>query len=326
MNNDMEKLQQAKMFIEYLVNGVDPIDNMDIDEDTFHNEQIIDCLKFISDVLEENIQKNKHEQKRGRKTVYVTDEQRSQLQIHDNCKVSEIAKEINRVISENSTRKFQPSWINDWLEANGYLCKSPLGDRMATENGKNLGITSKLKTWNGDGDNEEYYINFYSSETQEFIFQHLDEILALRYRGKFPISVNFHNINFPPDLSVNEFIKRNPDKCFILSAGSCDHLLNNGSYFAALIYKGRRKLLSKSNIPTSSSNECILHGIMEAAYAIKTSTDIIILTAAPLGFNSLKSKNYQLCSDIISTLDEKGCDISISVCSGKGGELLSLCK
>lgn len=321
MNNEIEKLQQAKMFIEYLANGVDPVDNMDIDEDTFRNEQIIDCLKFISDVLENNIKKKK----RGRKAVYITDKQRSQLQVHDNCKVSEIANEINRVIDENDTRKFQASWINDWLEENGYLCRNADGIRVSTKIGEKLGITSKFI--DSDGDNRRsYYINYYSSDVQTYIFEHLDEILDLRYNGKTPINVNFHHLDFPTDLSINEFIKQSPDKCFILSVGSCDTLLNNGSYFAALIYNGRRKLLSKNNILTNSSNECILQGIMEAASAIKTATDIIILTAAPLGFNSPKSKNYQLCSDIISTLDEKGCDISVSVCKGKGGELLSLCK
>lgn len=321
MNNEMEKLQQAKMFIEYLANGVDPIDNMDIDEDTFHNEQITDCLKYISDVLENVIQRKK----RGRKAVYITDKQRSQLQIHDKCKVSEIANEINRVIAENDTRKFQASWINDWLEENGYLCRNAEGNRISTEMGEQLGIISKFIV--PDGDNgRSYYINYYSSEVQSYIFEHLDEILDLRYSGKTPISVNFHNIDFPPGLSINEFIKLNPDKCFILSIGNYDPLLNNGSYYAALIYKGRKKLLSKNNISANSSNECILQGIMEAAFAIKNPTDIIILTAISLGFNSPKNKHYQLCSDIMSTLDEKGCDISVSVCSGKGEELISLCK
>lgn len=321
MNSEMEKLQQAKMFIEYLANGVDPIDNMDIDEDTFHNEQIIDCLKYISDVLENNIQRKK----RGRKAVYITDKQRSQLQAHDNCKVSEIANEINRVIAENDTCKFQASWINDWLEENGYLCRNAEGNRVSTKIGEQWGITSKFI--DPDGDNRRsYYINYYSSDVQTYIFEHLDEILDLRYSGKTSINVNFHNLEFPTDLSINEFIKQNPDKCFIISVGSCDTLLSNGSYLAALIYNGRRKLLSKNGIPTNSSSECILHGIMEAASAIKMSTNIIILTAVSLGFNSPKSKDYQLCSDIISTLDEKGCDISVSVCSGKGEELLSLCK
>lgn len=143
----------------------------------------------------------------------------------------------------------------------------------------------------------------------------------MKYGGKTPISINFNNVDFPPDLSISEFIKQYPDKCFIISVGSCVSFLNNGNYTTALIYKGRRKVFRKTNILINSANQCILNGIMEAVSAIKLPTDILILTSTSLGFNSPKSKNYQLCNDIMVTLAEKECNISISVCRGKGEEL-----
>ena len=76
-------------------------------------------------------------------------------------------------------------------------------------------------------------------------------------------------------------------------------------------------------INTNSANKCILLGIKDAVSEIKRPSDIIILSATSLGFNSPKSRNYQLCRQIIQCLSDKGCNISISVCKGKGDELIN---
>ena len=53
MEHEIERLQRAKMFMDYLANGVDPVSNMDADANTLHNEQVIACFQFVSDVLSE---------------------------------------------------------------------------------------------------------------------------------------------------------------------------------------------------------------------------------------------------------------------------------
>lgn len=321
MLNETERLRQAKMYMDYLANGIDPTDCMDIDEETLYNEQIKDCFRFVAEILERDIKKMKHESK----IFYITDEQRSQLQTNENSKVSEIADEINRVTAENGTRKLQASWINDWLEANGYLCKSANGSRIPTEKGDLLGITTKIVKPDRTGEWDEYYVNYYTEGAQSYIFQHLNDILDSRYSSISKLSVNekFHNFDFPDYLSIREFIREHSNQCFILSVGSCNSFSHSGSYTAALIYKGRSKIISKANISTSSANQCILYGIIAAASEIKLPTDVIILTATSLGFNSPKSKNYKMCNDILTILSEKNCSVSISVCRGKGDELQS---
>ena len=51
MENEITKLQWAKMFIDHLANGVDPVTNSDVDTNTLHNEQIISCFRYISDIM-----------------------------------------------------------------------------------------------------------------------------------------------------------------------------------------------------------------------------------------------------------------------------------
>lgn len=323
MDNEITKMKWAKMYMDYLANGVDPVFNTDVDEDTLHNEQVISCFRYISDILArdiyeaENCMKNNNE-------FYITNEQIAQLTTYSyKCKVSELAAEINRVTEENETKKLAATWINDWLEAEGYLCPSELKSRIATAKGNQLGITSEYRQ--RDNGNE-YYINFFTEQAQSFVFQHINDILSFRDSKTSHDKVNIQNIEFPSDLSVIDFIRRQHDKCFIMSIGSCDSVAGIGSYIAVLHYNGKSKVLKKTNIPTHSANKCILTGIIDAASSIKTSTDVIILSSTPLGFNSPKSKNYKFCKELYSILSEKGCNVYAAVCQGKGYELNSLIK
>lgn len=105
MDYKSEKLQQAKMFMDYLVNGVDPVSNTDADANTLHNEQVIACFRYISDVLARNIYEAENNTKHSNTNFYITEEQCAELNVYPyNCKVSELANEINRVTELNGTK------------------------------------------------------------------------------------------------------------------------------------------------------------------------------------------------------------------------------
>lgn len=55
MNDEIVKMKRAKMYVDYLISGVDPIDNENIDSETFQNERVVACFKYISEVLERYI-------------------------------------------------------------------------------------------------------------------------------------------------------------------------------------------------------------------------------------------------------------------------------
>lgn len=55
MNDEIVKMKRAKMYVDYLISGVDPIDNENIDSETFQNERVVACFKYISEVLERDI-------------------------------------------------------------------------------------------------------------------------------------------------------------------------------------------------------------------------------------------------------------------------------
>lgn len=308
-----------------LSNGINPISGSRVHEDDIvRDSRIISCFEYIAQVLERDIENEEKpsaptNRKRGRKAFYITPEQFAQLRVnYGKCKVSDIANEINRVSSGNDSRKMQAVWINDWLESLGLLMKNHAGSRVPTADGNDIGITSELhkSAWG-----EEYYTNCYSVQAQTFIYDNLEAILALRYNGIPIISDKYTNTDYPVGMRIGDFIRLHADKCFIMSAYSCDTMTGKGSFTAVLLYKGRKKFLHQSDICTRSANFCALCGLESAAQAIKSPSDIIILTSTSLGFNSPKSKNYEKCCNIINTLVNAGCNVSVSVCKGQGYEL-----
>lgn len=316
------------MFIDHLANGVDPVTNSDVDTNTLHNEQIISCFRYISDIMSAVIYESETKSRKY-KDFYITDDQYAELKTFSYpCKVSELAGEINRVTEVNGTRKLPAKWINDWLESEGYLCQSELKSRIATDKGKTQGISSEYRQ---TADANRYYINLFAIQAQKFIFAHVNDIIAFSNEKKsqekrLQDDFKVQDIDYPQNLTVKEFIRQNHEKCFIMAIGSCDSVAGIGSYIAVLHYKGKSKVLKKKDIPTSSANKCILTGILDAAASIKSPTDVMILSSTPLGFHSPHSKNYSFLLEIYRILTDKGCNLYISVCKGKGYELSSFVK
>ena len=324
MSDEIVKMKRAKMYVDYLISGVDPVDKENIDLETFQNERVIACFKYISKVLERDIYIMENKTSRSHIEFFISDEQIRELKPTSfSRKISDIADEINKVTATNGTKKISGARINDWLEDQGYLCKSDLKSRMATDAGKSIGIISE-RAQRATG--EEYYANRYTTEAQEFIIQHLKEIAVFRKEKASADENNITLLDYPHGCSVKYFIEQHSDKCIITSIGSCDAFAENGSYISLLLYKGKSKVLNKTGIKTSSANKCILTGIFDAVSMIKSSTDVIILTSTPLGFQTHKSINRDLCEDIVDTLLKKECSVSAAVCNGKASELNAFVK
>ena len=182
--SEIDKLRRAKLYMDKLSNGVDPNSGMRVHEDDIvRDSRVIACFEYISRVLEWEIESFENRpaasEKPRRRRVFINDDQFSQLQLnYGECKVSDIANEINRVIADNGTKKMQAAWINDWLESIGMICRNADGQRVATAEGGEIGISSHLKT---RANGEEYFLNLYSIQAQSFIFDNLRAIIDYHY-------------------------------------------------------------------------------------------------------------------------------------------------
>ncbi|MDE7137591.1 MAG: hypothetical protein K2O29_03930, partial [Ruminococcus sp.] len=157
-----EKMNQIKEYIRKIEEDLNISDRSD--RETITNKNILQCMKYISELLEETINESSCKTLQSGKRFFITDEQRSQLQIIPNTMVSEIANELNRVTAENNVKKIQTTWITDWLIEKGLLYDES-GCRFATKCGEKIGIKKVSKT----SDNRKYYFNIYSENAQNFI-------------------------------------------------------------------------------------------------------------------------------------------------------------
>lgn len=174
-----EKMNQIKEYISRIEEDLNT--SVRSDRETITNKNILQCMKYISELLEETINESSSKISQSGKRFFITEEQRLQLQIIPNAMVSEIANELNRVTAENNVKKIQATWITNWLISVGFLEINTSGKRTSTNGGKSIEITSQLKN---RLDGTEYYQNYYSEKAQEFIYDNIDSIISFHYNSK----------------------------------------------------------------------------------------------------------------------------------------------
>ena len=89
--------------------------------------------------------------------------------------VSTLAKYINDVLGNSSMKPLSGANINNWLLEQGLIAQDENGkSKVATDTGISVGIAVDERIYNG----VKTYVNMYTPQAQQFIFDHLVEIAA----------------------------------------------------------------------------------------------------------------------------------------------------
>lgn len=89
--------------------------------------------------------------------------------------VSTLAKYINDTLGNSSMKPLNGANINSWLLEEGLIALDANGkSKVATDSGTSIGIIVDERIYNG----VKTYVNMYTPEAQQFIFNHLIEIAA----------------------------------------------------------------------------------------------------------------------------------------------------
>ncbi len=185
MITELEKMERAKMYIDKLSEGINPITNQYASEnDIINNERVSRCFAYVSEVLGKVID-NGGEVTRVVKTAggnrnffFITDEQLERLSPRETaCYANDIAEDIKTVTAENNTAKFQGMWITEWLVSAGLLEQTEKG-KCASETGQAIGIISELRQSIQKG---EHFVNLYSPDAQQFIFDNIYAVIEYHY-------------------------------------------------------------------------------------------------------------------------------------------------
>ena len=185
---EMETLERAKMYMEKLANGINPIDgNVIPDEDVVNNVRLSRCFFYVADVLSHVIDNGGvAPQKKVKKAQFaLSAEQRNAFEFSETpIPISEIAKRINSLSANENMDKLGYKTIRDWLESLGMLEDTLDGNgkttKWPTPYGESIGIRLESRT----GLSGVYFVVVYNREAQSFILDHLDAIIAFGYSMK----------------------------------------------------------------------------------------------------------------------------------------------
>ena len=120
---ELEKIQRAKMYMDKLANGINPVDDSLVpDEDVINNVRLSRCFFFVSDVLRQviengGVQPAADKKKPKKRPLEIPLEKREEFEYSNSpIPASEIAKRINALVEDENMVKLSYSGITTWLK------------------------------------------------------------------------------------------------------------------------------------------------------------------------------------------------------------------
>ena len=203
---EMDMVKRARQYLEALSTGMDPISKKQVPPgDTLLQPRLSRCFHYVSELLK-GIEKDpallkrladarpSHETKGNEKAYPYGAASSARMQEENKLSapgsaenrkdgrlsLSKITENLRPLLGENPEMTLETSEITEWLLLSGYLChitrETDGAHRIVpTEKGEKLGITRVERTRQ---DGKLYHFNLYSQAAQDFIRQHLEDILS----------------------------------------------------------------------------------------------------------------------------------------------------
>lgn len=180
----LDKIKRAKMYMDKLANGINPIDDTAVpDEDIINSVRLSRCFFFVSDILRQVIDSgglvSSAEAKEPKKQPFFLPYEKRALFPFSETPVtaSEIAKRLNDLADQKAMKKITYATVTSWLLEVGALRLAALASgkerKYPTSEGVKLGITEEERT----GAQGPYHVVVYDTQAQHFILDNLDAIL-----------------------------------------------------------------------------------------------------------------------------------------------------
>ena len=179
---DFDVLCRAKMYIDKLANGINPLDNQPLKEDdVVNNVRLSRCFFYVADVLRQVIENGGAVQRRKKRLVAfsISDEDLSRFEYSEEpIALTHIVARFNSLINQKEMKKLSYKVILSKLKEMG-LIEDANGRYSSTrtcptEIGTEMGISiEKRISCRG-----EYYATYYNRNAQEFIVNHIQAMIG----------------------------------------------------------------------------------------------------------------------------------------------------
>ena len=178
---ELETMQRAKIYLEKLAQGIDPITDREVPEDSvLNNVRLARCFFYVSDVLAKVIDNGGVIGGKPKLQAFtISPDQLAQVQIsQEPVRVTQLVDMIVAAVNNPQMKKLSTTTITNWLLEKGFLEKQMGPDgksrRIPTQNGLMLGLSTETR----QGQYGEYQAVFYSAAAQQFVLDHLPDILS----------------------------------------------------------------------------------------------------------------------------------------------------
>ena len=146
---ELETMQRAKMYLDKLAQGIDPITNQEVPEDSIlNNVRLARCFFYVSDVLEQVIVNGGVIGGKPKLQAFsITMEQLSKVQIsQEPVRITQLVEQIGNAAENPQMKKLSATVITNRLLEKGFLEKQTDSDgksrRIPTKNGLMIGLSS----------------------------------------------------------------------------------------------------------------------------------------------------------------------------------------
>ena len=179
--NELEIMQRAKLYMDKLAQGIDPITGQAVPQDSaLNNARLARCFLYVSGVLDRVIANGGTVGQHVRTVEFsMTPEQLARVPVSDSpVRMSEFLEALNRFVGDPEMKRPSAKKLSDWLIAKGFLAQSAGADgknhRLPTAYGLRMGISTR-SCQSRDG---EYQAVYYDKNMQRLLLDNLLLILS----------------------------------------------------------------------------------------------------------------------------------------------------
>lgn len=178
---ELETMQRAKMYLDKLAQGIDPITNRDVPEDSVLNQvRLARCFFYVSDVLGQVIANGGVVGGKPKLEPFaIRAEQLSNVRIsQEPVRVTQLVDMISDAVNNPGMKKLKTTVITDWLMEKGFLEKltDPDGKnrRVPTKKGLMIGLSTQVR----QGQYGEYPAVYYNAQALRFVLDNLGAMMT----------------------------------------------------------------------------------------------------------------------------------------------------
>ena len=177
---ELETMQRAKMYLDKLAQGIDPITNREVPDDSvLNNVRLARCFFYVSDVLGQVIANGGVVGSKPKLLPFaVSAEQLAGVRISpEPVRITQLIEMISEAVNNPQMKKPSTTVITNWLLEKGFLEKQVGEDgkfrRIPTRNGLMIGLSTQVR----QGRYGDYQAVFYNSAAQQFVLDNLISML-----------------------------------------------------------------------------------------------------------------------------------------------------